>query len=502
MMRAAKGAALRRATIAAPIRFDRSLFRVQGTARLRAAAARILGRALEAADPYAATRRHLRLAGDRLLVAGRPFSIPRGARVVVVGVGKAGAPMARAVEDVLGSRITSGVVTVKRGYTLPLRRIALREAAHPVPDAAGEAAAREMMDAVRDLRPRDLVLCLISGGGSALLPLARPGVALDEVVRTTELLLRSGATIREMNTVRKHLSAIAGGQLARAVSPARLVTLIVSDVVGTPLDVVASGPTVPDPTTYADALRVLDAYDLASRVPAAVRRTLRRGVRSALPETPKPGDAAFRSAHVVVVADNAAAARAAVSEARRLGFRARLLSTYIEGEARAIGRTLGGVARQMAETGDPIGRPACLVAGGETTVTMRGSGKGGRNQELALAGALSLEDVPHALLVSFATDGGDGPTDAAGGVADGTTLRRARAQGLDPMRHLNDNNAYPLLAAVGDLIRTGPTNTNVADLMLVLCGGPGSAAPRHASAARGRGARGGPLRAPGEQRRP
>ncbi len=475
---------------ARPIRFDRALFRVRGTARLRGAAARILARALEAVDPYAATRRHLRLSGERLFVAGRPVLIPRGARVVVVGAGKAGAPMARAVEDVLGGRITSGIVTVKRGYTMPLRRIALREAGHPVPDAAGEASAREMLDAVRGLRARDVVLCLISGGGSALLPLAQRGVALREMVRTTELLLRSGATIREMNTVRKHLSAIAGGQLARAVAPARLVTLIVSDVVGTPLDVVASGPTVPDPTTYADAVRVLEAYGLMARVPAAVRRTLRRGLRGDLPDTPKPGDPAFRSARVVVVADNAAAARAAVSEARRLGFHARLLSTYIEGEARAVGQTLGGIVRQMADTGEPIGRPACLVAGGETTVTMRGSGTGGRNQELALAGALSLEDVPHALLVSFATDGGDGPTDAAGGVADGTTLARARARGLDPMRHLNDNNAYPLLAAVGDLIRTGPTNTNVADLMLLLCG------------ASGRGARGGPLRAPGEQRRP
>ena len=478
------------------VRLDRAADRTRRTAPLVRAAGRILAHALSAVDPYGATRRHLRFAGGRLIVAGRAVPISAGTRIVVVGAGKAGAAMARAVEDTLGDRIASGVVVVKRGYTLPLRRVALREAGHPVPDAAGEVAAHEILGAVRGLDREDLVLCLISGGGSALLPLGQGGVALDEMVRTTELLLRSGATIREMNTVRKHLSAIAGGRLARAAAPARVITLVVSDVVGTPLDVVASGPTVPDATSYADALDVLRAYALADRVPAAVRRTLHRGARGGLPETPKPGDPVFRAARVVVVADNAAAARAAVAEARRLGFRARLLSTYIEGEANAVGRVLGGIARQMAETGDPIGCTACLVAGGETTVTLRGSGKGGRNQELALAAAFSLAGTPNALVVSFATDGGDGPTDAAGGVADGTTLDRARARGLDPVRHLADNNAYPLLAATGGLIRTGPTNTNVADLMLVLCGAP---AP---TAGRGPGTRGGPVRTPGEQRRP
>jgi len=452
------------------VRVDQSLFGVRGTARLRRAAVRMLARAIDAVDPYAATRRALRVAPGRLVVAGRAYPLAPGARVIVVGTGKAGAPMARAVEDALGDRLTGGVVAVKTGYTAPLRRIALREAGHPIPDAAGEAAAREIVRAVGGLRARDLVICLFSGGGSALLPLPQRGVSLDDIVRTTDLLLRSGATIEEVNAVRKHLSQIAGGQLARAAAPARVVTLVVSDIVGSPLDAIASGPTVPDPTTYADALGVLDRYGLTDRVPAAVRETLRRGAAGDLPETPKLRDPAFRGAHVTVVADNATAARAAMAEARRLGFHARLLSTYVEGEARYAGRVLAGIARQIAATGEPVPRPACLVAGGETTVTVTGGGRGGRNQELALAAAHALEGTADTLLVSFATDGTDGPTDAAGGVADGTTLARARARGLDPARHLAENDAYPLLDAVGDLIRTGPTNTNVTDLMLVLCG--------------------------------
>jgi len=452
------------------MRVDPSLFGVRGTARLRRAAARILARAVDAVDPYEATLRALRVAPGRLVVAGRPYPLAPGARVIAVGTGKAGAPMARAVEDALGDRLTGGVVTVKTGYTAPLRRIALREAGHPIPDAAGETAARDIVRAVSGLRARDLVVCLFSGGGSALLPLPQRGVSLDDIIRTTDLLLRSGATIEEVNTVRKHLSQVAGGQLARAAAPARVVTLVVSDIVGSPLDAIASGPTVPDPTTYADALGVLDRYGLTDRVPPAARETLRRGAAGDLPETPKPGDPAFRGAHVTVVADNATAARAAMTEARRLGFHARLLSTYIEGEARSAGRVLAGIARQIAATGEPVPRPACLVAGGETTVTVTGGGRGGRNQELALAAAHALEGTADTLLVSFATDGTDGPTDAAGGVADGTTLARARARGLDPARHLAENNAYPLLDAVGDLIRTGPTNTNVTDLMLVLSG--------------------------------
>ncbi len=452
------------------VRFDETLFKVPATAALRRAAARILEQAVAAVDPYAATLRVAARTDEGLEIRGRTYALPAGARAIVVGAGKAGAPMARAVEEILGDRLAAGLVTVKTGYTAPLARIALREAGHPLPDAAGIAAAREMLALLTDLGPDDLVICLISGGGSALLPLPRSGFTLADMVETTNLLLRSGATITEINTVRKHLSQIAGGQLARAAAPARLVTLVISDIVGSPLEAIASGPTVPDPTTYADALGVLEKYRLTDHIPPAAVTTLRRGAAGELPETPKPGDPVFREAQVEVVADNTTAARAALAEAGRLGFHPLLLSTYIEGEAREIGRALAGIARQAAATGEPIARPACIIAGGETTVTVTGNGRGGRNQELALAAAQALEGVAGVLLVSFATDGTDGPTDAAGGVADGTTTARAKARGMDPARHLAANDAYPCLDAIGDLIRTGPTNTNVNDLMLIICG--------------------------------
>ena len=442
------------------------------TAALRRAVVQILAAALGAVDAYSATTRAFRLEGDALVIDGRPFPLPSGGRVIVVGAGKACGPMARAVEDILEDRVTAGLVVVRTGYTTPLRRITLREAGHPLPDPAGEAAARKILSLVSGLSPNDLVVCLISGGGSALLPLPREGLTLRDKVDTTDLLLRSGADITEINTVRKHLSRIKGGQLARAAAPARLVTVVVSDIVGSPLDAIASGPTVPDGTTFADALAVLDKYGLTARVPAAVLATLRRGAAGALPETPKPGDPAFDRTFTTIIADGAAAARAAAAEAERLGFHALLLSTYIEGEAREVGRALAGIAREIAGTGHPVPRPACIVCGGETTVTVTGPGRGGRNQEVALGAARPLAGLPETLVVSFATDGVDGPTDAAGAVADGTTLARARARGLEPAQHLADNNAYPLLDAIGDLIRIGPTNTNVNDLMVILCGGP------------------------------
>jgi glycerate 2-kinase len=452
------------------VRIDDTLFQGQATAGLRRAAAQILAQALRAADPRAAIARLVRVEGHAVVIAGEAHPLPAHARVVVVGAGKAGAPMAQAVEDLLGDRITAGVVAVKTGHTAPLRRIRLREAGHPLPDDAGVAAAEEILALLTGLGPDDLVICLVSGGGSALLPLPRPGLTLADMVRTTDLLLRSGADITEMNTVRKHLSRIAGGQLARAAAPARLVTLVVSDIVGSPLDAVASGPTVPDPTTYADALAVLAKYRLTDQVPPAVLATLRRGEAGTVPETPKPGDPMFTRSQVALVVDNAAAARAAHGAATDLGFHTLLVSTYIEGEAREVGRVLAGIGREIAATGHPVPRPACIVAGGETTVTVAGSGRGGRNQEVALGAARPLTGLSDVLVVSFATDGSDGPTDAAGAVADGTTLARARAKGLDPVHHLARNDAYPFLDALGDLIRTGPTNTNVNDVMLVLCG--------------------------------
>ena len=462
--------------------------RVAETAALRRAAAQILARALEAVDAYAATVRAMSRSRAIVRIGRHSYRLGSTARVVVVGAGKASTAMARAAEDVLGERITAGLVTTARGAAASTggapSRIRVREAGHPMPDASGERAAREMLALVRGLGAGDLVLCLLSGGGSALLPLPRDGLSLDDMAETTGMLLRCGATIVEMNTVRRHLSAIAGGRLAQAAAPARIATLAISDVVGSPPDAIASGPTVADPSTYADALAVLNRYGIMDRVPAGARRELERGREGAIAETPKPGDPVFRNAAFTIVADNLAAARAACAAARAAGFHTALLSTYLEGEARQAGRVLAGVARQIVATGDPVRRPACVVFGGETTVTVTGGGQGGRNQELPLAAAAALDGLRNVLLVGFATDGRDGPTDAAGAAVDGTTIARARRAGLDPARHLRNNDAYPLLDAIGDLIRTGPTGTNVADLALVLCGPDRASTARNTSARR------------------
>jgi hydroxypyruvate reductase len=436
----------------------------------------ILEAALQAVDPYAAVRRALEREGDILRVGGRSYDLGQVGRVLVVGAGKAGAPMARAVEDVLGDRLSDGLVTVKRGHTEPTRVVRLREAGHPIPDQDGVEGTRAIVELVESAGPEDLVLCLISGGGSALLqlPAEDSGISLEDTQQLTESLLRAGATINELNTVRKHLSRVTGGQLARLAQPARVVALLLSDVVGNPLDVIASGPTVPDTSTFADARAVLERFELAaaagrtpSPLPGSILARLEAGQRGDVPETPKAGDALFDSVHNVVVASNDLAAQAAVEEAERRGFTAMLLTTYVEGEAREVGKFVAALAREVAATGRPLPRPCCLVIGGETTVTVRGRGKGGRNQELALAAGLKLDGIADVLVVALATDGNDGPTDAAGAIADGTTVDRARALGLDPYAALAENDAYAFFERLGDLLLCGPTNTNVNDLTFV-----------------------------------
>jgi hydroxypyruvate reductase len=341
-----------------------------------------------------------------------------------------------------------------------------------VPDAAGQAGAERIAGLLGGLTPRDLVLVLISGGGSALLPLPVAGISLADIQALTQALLRCGADITEINTIRKHLSGLQGGQLARLAQPAQVVTLILSDVVGTPLDVIASGPTVPDPTTYADAVAVLKRYEILDQVPASVRRHLLAGAAGALPDTPKPGDPLFERVANIVIGDNASAGRAAVAAARSLGFHSTLLTTFVQGEAREVGRVVAGLAQGIACGQSDFARPACLVLGGETTVTIRGQGAGGRNQELALAAAIALDGYAlpagvEVAVVSLGTDGTDGPTDAAGGIATRDTLARGRVLGLDARAALANNDSYHYLAAVGDLIVTGPTNTNVNDLIFV-----------------------------------
>jgi hydroxypyruvate reductase len=428
----------------------------------------VLRAALDAVEPAAAVRSALQRDGPVLRVADKAYELGGIRRVLVVGAGKASAPMAAELERLIPADVpVEGSVTVRYGHGVPTQRIRIREASHPVPDQAGVEATRAIAELLEAADHQDLVVCLISGGGSALLTLPVEGVSLDDLQRTTAALLKSGATINEINTVRKHLDLVKGGGLARMAHPAPVLTLVLSDVVGNPLDAIASGPTVPDTTTWSDAASVLDGYRLWDAIPGSVSERVRSGQAGKVPDTPKPGDPLFEHVQTQVVGSNLLACEAAAAAARELGFQTLVLSTYIEGEAREVARVLAGLLREIDGSGHPLPRPCCLIAGGETTVTVRGSGKGGRNQELALAAAFPLSGVPDVLLASLGTDGSDGPTDAAGAWVDGSTLARARSAGLDAAQHLTNNDAYPFFERLGNLLMTGPTNTNVNDVYVL-----------------------------------
>lgn len=422
---------------------------------LRKDAEAIFRAALEAVDPYRCVRSSL----EGMDLRGRTF---------VVGMGKASVQMAKAAEDILGDRIEEGLVVTKYGHGGKLRRIKVLEAGHPVPDQAGTRAAEEILKVALRAGEGDILLCLISGGGSALTPLPPEGITLEEKRRTTELLLRCGARIEELNAVRKHLSRIKGGRLAEAANPARVVSLVLSDVVGDPLEVIASGPTVPDPTTFEDCILIARKYGIWEELPSSVRLRFEMGAKGILPETPKPGDPAFSSCKNTIVGNNRTALEAARKEAEVRGYKALLLTSFLQGEAREVGRALASVVKEVRKSGEPVEPPACLLCGGETTVTVRGKGKGGRNQELALAMVGELAGLEGVLVLSAGTDGTDGPTDAAGAFVDGGTSKRARKLGLEPDDYLRENDSYNFFRALGDLFVTGPTGTNVMDLQIAL----------------------------------
>ncbi len=427
----------------------------------------VLQAALDAVDPAAAVKRFVRREGERLIVDGRSYDLAAVGRVLVVGAGKADAPMAQAIEELLGDRIGDGAINVKYEHTLPTKTIALTEAGHPIPDEAGVAGSRRIADLLAQAGEDDLVLCLISGGGSALMTLPVEGVTLDDMQALTDALLRAGATIVEINAIRKHLDQLKGGKLARLAAPAQVIALILSDVVGNPLDSIASGPTVPDTTTFADAWELLRRYGLLGKIPASIEAYLRRGVEGEIEDNPGAGSSVFRRTQNVIVASNDLAAEAAQQAAAALGLHTLLLSTYVEGEAREVAKVFAAIGKEIRASGRPLARPACVIAGGETTVTLRGRGKGGRNQEMALAAALAIQGLDDVAVVCLATDGTDGPTDASGALAEGDTAARARALGMDPWDYLERNDAYPFFAALGDLLLTGPTHTNVNDLTFV-----------------------------------
>lgn len=435
---------------------------------------RIVAAALRAVEPGQAVRQALRLEGAELVVGARRFPLHRLSRVMVVGAGKASAPMAAEAEALLLSTGVSveGVVIVRDGHGVPTRHVRIIEASHPIPDQRG----MDGTDAVLALLARagaeegTLVLCMLSGGGSALLTRPAAGLTAEDLQRTTSLLLRSGAPIQDVNAVRKHLDTVKGGGLARAAGGAPLVALVLSDVVGNPLDVIASGPTVPDTSSWADVGRIVEERGLWPTLPPAIAEQIRAGVSGALAETPKPSDPAFTSGRVqtLLVGSNRQACQAAAREAQTLGVASLLLTTFVEGEAREVGRWLAALLREVDASGNPLPRPCCLIAGGETTVTVRGEGLGGRNQEVALGAARDLAGLSRVLLASIGTDGSDGPTDAAGALVDGTTLGRAASRGLDPADFLARNDAYHFFQPLGDLLLTGPTRTNVNDLYVLL----------------------------------
>jgi hydroxypyruvate reductase len=424
--------------------------------------------ALAAVEPTAAVQAHVRVDGAILDVDGHRYDLNGFRHVYVVGGGKAAGPMVRAVEEALGERITAGIVTVKYGHAADTTRVQVEQAGHPIPDERAIRATERMIELLEQAGPDDLVICVISGGGSALMIAPVAGVTLNDKRRLTNAMLRSGATINEINVVRKHLSRVKGGGLARLAAPATVVSLVLSDVLGDPLDVIASGPTVPDTSTYVEAWEILERYDLIPDLPPAIAQHLQEGLAGRVPETPKPGDPAFDTVQNVIVASNAHAVAAAVEQARRDGLNTLLLSTFIEGEARVVARVFSAIGRQIQRTNQPIPRPAVIIAGGETTVTVKGQGRGGRNQEFALAAAIHLDGVDDVTIMAFATDGTDGPTSAAGAIVDGSTAERARALGLDPRQCLADNDSHTFFQKLGDLLVTGPTNTNVDDLYVII----------------------------------
>jgi glycerate-2-kinase len=423
---------------------------------VRAQLERVLHAALVAVEAGAAVARAVAPVSGELAICGSP--LPASQRLRVLAVGKAAAAMAAAFEAAAGDRIAGGLAITKDGHGVPLARVALREAGHPVPDARSENAAREALALVEGAGREEVLVVLLSGGASSLLACPAAGLSLADVAAATSALLAAGAGIEELNTVRKHLSAVGGGRLGRCAASDRVEVLAISDVPGDRLDVIGSGPFAPDPATFADALEVLDRRKLRERVPARVAEYLAAGLRGEVEETPKPGDAGLARVRTTVLANNATARDAATAEASRLGMRPVVVSGSLAGEARDAGRRLVALAAAIRR-GSADALPRILIAGGETAV--------GRNQELALAAARELDGQEGIALLAAGTDGSDGPTDAAGAFADGGTVTRARAHGLDAAAALAANDSHTFFKTEGGLLVTGPTHTNVMDLVLL-----------------------------------
>ncbi len=438
------------------------------TRRARSLALNSIEHALNAVEPGHLLRSSLSLEGSLLHAGKCTYDLNSVRHIYVVGGGKAGAPMAAALEKILDERITSGIINVPYGSFKETKVIELNEASHPIPDEAGVKGAQLMLRIGEKAEKDDLVICLLSGGGSSLIPLPRSGTTLSDKIAVTEAMLKSGASIGEINVVRKHLSAIKGGWLSKTIYPASVLNIVLSDVVGDALDVIASGPTVPDSSTFFEAKEILEKYHLWHSMPYPVRSLISDGLLGLAEETPKAKDKIFANICSVIIGSNKTACKSAFEYLRSKGLNVIALDEPLTGEAREIGKKLSVFARKIASSGEPLSRPAGVVSGGETTVTVVGPGKGGRNQELVLASAHYLEGVDACVLVSVGTDGVDGSTDAAGAIVDSFSESRSKDLGLMASRFLKENDSYSFFSRLNDLIKTGLTGTNVNDISVIV----------------------------------
>lgn len=440
---------------------------------IRSDAREIFKGCLTAVDPYKAVRRFVNLEGDGLVVgmegeSKTELDMTKFDRISLVGAGKATAPMARAIEELFGERIKKGMINLKYGFTEKLAFTEIIEAGHPVPDENGVKGAGKILDFLKSAGEKDLIFSLISGGGSSLLPQPAGDITLSEKQELTQSLLACGASIDEMNAVRKHISSSKGGHMARAAFPATIVNLMLSDVVGDKMDVIASGPFVPDSSTFKDVWEIFMKYDLKG-VPAVIYEHVKAGLKGQIPETPKENERIFDRVFNFIVGSNMLALEAASAKAKDLGYETLILSSMVEGETREVARVHSAMAKEIVKTGRPTPPPACIISGGETTVTIRGKGLGGRNQEFCLAACLDLVELPpRVVILSGGTDGNDGPTDAAGALVDPLTVTRGKDAGMEAAEFLDRNDAYHFFEKTKDLLMTGPTNTNVMDVRLVL----------------------------------
>ncbi len=418
-------------------------------------------------------KKHCRIDGGNLVIDDKAYLLDRCKNIYVIGAGKAAASMAKAIEEILGDRITRGFINVKYGHTVDLKYIEINEAGHPVPDENGLKGAEKILEIAQNATASDLIICLLTGGASALMPCPADGISFKDTQDTANHLLECGATIHEINTIRKHISAIKGGELARAASPATVLTLILSDVVGDNLDVIASGPTVPDSSVFMDCKKIFQKYDLGKKLPETVLRRLKAGRMGDIPETPKRRDPIFKNVHNVIIGTNEEALTAAKQKADSLGYLAVDLTSKIEeygstDESRDLAYLYSTIIRDFVIPDGQSVSPTCILLGGETTVTIRGKGLGGRNQEFVLAAAIEIAGCERIVVLSAGTDGTDGPTNAAGAIADHNSIKRAKILGLDAKKYLDDNDSYLFFKPLDDLIITGATNTNVMDLRIFL----------------------------------